>query len=1046
MAAKTIKGTAVTGQKKQAKTFKIKESANKGDHYQNTQTGDFYDCTEKTDKNGKSKWKYVKTNIVNKPSLAVKNLSSPARKTVGSGTRYMAASWKIPGNLVSDKEGDRATGLHRTWTLGIEYAKSDPKDPKQVKDTKNETSTSMQVNLDNLKIGSTTYTRGSFYPAAGKPFLKYVSFEVRPFNNIGNGKKKASTTTYFKAPRQPSIGFGFDKTNGVVTATITTNAGTDLQERYDTRYIMTVTNTRTGLKNKQVYNGQNTSTSFPLTYDASGYRALDASKGEYIQVTVEAWARGYAGDSAHTKNSIYVAYPAKPTITGVNISGKTSADKCVATINTNTKNNTAHPVDQVELEYLANVSYAKASDIPASAAWSESDIVDNANCSALAMPINALVPDAGMHTWLRVKAYHLDDQILVRYSDPMEVKQLFTPSPTAATTQADILSATPGGDGTSVVLLIGWNADGQDEATGTEISWSEAEDAWRSTEEPDTYQFTWSDGAVTHGGTTYHDSATLNVKDLGEGTTYYFRARRYLDGDTLTYSNYSSTETCVTSEIPEAVVATCDSYLPTGSSLPVYWTFSGNGLQKSWQIVSSNGTIIADGTNSQSATQITSDRIMQFATNNALTFTVQVSTGSGYVISDPHTVTVIDPPTLAITVGNPLTVQPMAFTATASSECDLTVIVTSNGTSGQFPEGLLRQTVGDTVYSAVLVPTWTAGQNNYSTTVTLPGGLDFWDRGNYTIEVVATDRATALQSAPQTAVFAVEWAHQAVSPADVTTYVLTADTEVDADNENYYEYDSETQTYVLVEPAGDEDPAALGWYVQEITQFVTLTPIDEVDADGRHVQAVQISLTPPTGSAQTDVYDIYRVTGDGAQMIGEGFPLTFTAVDYYAPFGDDLTLYYRLAIRTTDGDVEFADIAYAAEGGMMRFDWAGGSLELPYDIEIGDTYKKDIETRAHMDGQMDGYWNQTIERTASLNSRLIRLQSQEDVLMVRALARYAGPVFVRLPDGSAYTADVQVSDMSTTGLLETIAIDATEIRLADEYRLPTPFSIEEEEP
>ena len=483
MAAKTIKGTAVTGQKKTAKAFKVK-NANKGDHYQNTQTGDYYDCTEKTDKNGKSKWKYVKTNIVKKPSLAVKNLSAPARKTVGSGTRYMEATWKIPGDLVDAKKGDRATGLHRTWWLGIPG-----KDPKQVKDTKNEASTSMQINLDNLKIGNTRYTRASFYPNTTKK-LSYVSFQVRPFNSVGNGSKPAKTTTSFKAPRQPSIGFGFNKETGVVTATITTNAGADLQERYDTRYIMTVTNTRTGVKNKQVYNSQNTSTSFPLTYDASDYRALDAEAGEYIQVKVEAWARGYAGDSAHTTNSIYVAYPAKPTITGITISGKTSADKCVATINTNTKNNTAHPVDQVELEYLANVSYAKASDIPASAAWSESDIVDNANCTALAMPINALIPDAGMHTWLHVKAYHLDDRILVRYSDPMEVKQIFTPSPTAATTQADILSATPGGDGTSVVLLIGWNADGQDEATGTEISWSEAEDAWRSTEEPDTYQFT----------------------------------------------------------------------------------------------------------------------------------------------------------------------------------------------------------------------------------------------------------------------------------------------------------------------------------------------------------------------------------------------------------------------------------------------------------------------------------------------------------------------------------------------------------------------------
>jgi hypothetical protein len=97
-----------------------------------------------------------------------------------------------------------------------------------------------------------------------------------------------------------------------------------------------------------------------------------------------------------------------------------------------------------------------------------------------------------------------------------------------------------------------------------------------------------------------------------------------------------------------------------------------------------------------------------------------------------------------------------------------------------------------------------------------------------------------------------------------------------------------------------------------------------------------------------------------------------------------------------------------------------------------------------MSGTVDGYWNSNITRTASLNSDLIRLTQQDSIDRARALARYPGAVFVRTPDGSAYVADVQVSDLSTEGQMTAIAIDATEIGLTSEYMLPTPFILADE--
>ena len=243
-------------------------------------------------------------------------------------------------------------------------------------------------------------------------------------------------------------------------------------------------------------------------------------------------------------------------------------------------------------------------------------------------------------------------------------------------------------------------------------------------------------------------------------------------------------------------------------------------------------------------------------------------------------------------------------------------------------------------------------------------------------------------------------------------------------------------------------PFTVAWAHQaaDPSEYVTVTPIDTYDAEGFHRIAAMIELTPPEDADQTDVYDIYRLTGDGAQLIGEGFPLTYTAYDEYAPFGINVDLAYRVAIRTLDGDVEFADIEYVFEQKTLRFDWMGGFLELPYNISIGDTYKKDVEIRQHMDGSVDGYWNQNIVRTAKLSTDVIKLDQKLEIDMARALARYAGAVFVRTPEGTAYEADVQVSDMSANNKhLMAIAIDVQETGLTKEFALPTPFDLEEEE-
>ena len=994
MATYTFKGKIVTGTSEG--NFKV-PGAKRNNTYLNVQTGHVYICTEvHTDwaSPGWSKWKYQRTDLIGTPNQGVYGLAAP---TIGNGDRAFTAKWSQYDWQKNAQNGRRMTNQYRRWQVNTVIGRTAY--PLRIDGKVGISGTETTIWLTNFKVGNTTYNRASFFPLTNR-VITSVSCTVWTWNEKGYGPSVVASRA-LQLPREPVISEpSFNSSNGHLSFTITTDPGNDYRERYDTRYKMTVVNTRVSDDPVVVSDTSSTSTEFPVEYDAQDY--MQMSYDDYIKVTVEAWARGLRGESKHVSRIYYISYPAKASITGAEISSEDSTGKCTVFINTNAS--TEHPVDGVKLEYLANVTYASPSEIPGDGVdWKDTGIVDDAECTALSVSVTELIPERGKYTWLRIKSWHASEGNLYRYS---EFKDILHKEPASAQTSSiAVISAEPAKDGKSIAVQLGWNADGQDEATGTELSWSNELDTWKSTKDPDKYEFTWSDGRYPATGTLqYHDSAYITIKGLQEGEKYYIKARRYLEGDTVTYSAYSDHKDCMTSEIPESIVAVCDKFVAKGSSLPVYWTFAGNGIQTRWQIErkvnnQTESVVLANGEGSTGFAQIPAERLDKNTVDNSITIRVGASTGSEFVWSDWKAVSIVSAPTLSVNMNSTLTVQPFSFTATASKPCRLLVIVSSDGASGQFPTGKLTQTAGDTIHSDVYEPEWTASQNGFTTTVTLPRGLDFWNLGHYQLLVTAIDDSTGLSSEIVTKTFSVAWSHEAADPT--------------GDDENIY---------------------------------VTLTPIDETDDTGQHRKAVQIDLTAPEGTVSTDVYDIYRLSGDGAQLIGEGFPLNYTAVDEYAPFGEDLTLYYRIAIRTQDGDIAYSDFEYVASGKYLRFDWDGYSLELPYNLSIGESYKKSVDIRQHMDGSSDGYWNQNIERSGSLSTDVIRLEQPNEISLAKQLARYPGVVFVRTPNGDAYEADVQVTNLSATHKnLTSVAIDATEVGLTQEFMLPVPETEEEEE-
>lgn len=923
--------------------------------------------------------------ITTKPNSAVYGLGAPVRFANGSNTRWMKATWKFSDWQTSEDNSARATGVKAKWTI-YTSKKKNGRHTKSI-DLGNSSHVTSSINLNNLAIGSKTWKRDSFYPFT-KLKLKSVGVEVCTYNIKGEASVTAKQTRKFKTPKKPSISKPtFNATNGTVSATITTDAGTGYAERYDTKYVVSVYDSMTK-KTTNVIDNASTSTSIPVSYDVDNYQSLDPDN-DYIKVTIKAYSRGYAGKSDEVKRVYYVSYPSRVTIDNVTVSSINPTGKMTAYISANKSK--AHPIDKMILEYLADVPYAYESEVVGS--FTITDIVDDAECKALAFPVGDLMPSRGNYTWLRVRTWHAAENVLFRYSRYWRLDELFTPSATAVDDDIVIISVEAGNSGDTIIVQLAWNLDGEDDSTGTELSWATEEDTWKSTKDPAHYEFAWSDGEFIDGEDVYQDSARISIKGLAEGEQYFIKARRFFDGETTTYSQYSNTAMCMTGEVPESVVATCEGYIPSGESLQVYWSFSGKGTQQDWQIVSRNNSednaVIKSGSGSMASTQIDAERLESFAVNGIVTFNVQVSTGGDFIASDDVEVAIIDRPTLSVSATTPVTTQPFSFTATSSVVSDLVVIVSSQGATSQFPEGLLLQTSGDTIYSDVITPTWTASGNSFTTNVTLPDDLDFWDLCSYELSVVAIDRETNLKSEEAVKSFTVDWEHKAKAPK------------------------------------------------------ATIMPMDYSDGDTYHM-AADIVLTAPTGSSETDVYDIYRMDCGKPHLIGRGFPLSYTARDEYAPFGTGEVLYYRIATRTANGDVSFSDFNYEMEGKMMRFDWADGSLELPYGLTISDSYSKSVDYRDHLDGSTDGYWRQNIRRKSNLSTSVIKLIQPNEVELARKLGRYAGAVFVRLPNGAAYEADVQISDMSAKNEAVTaIAIDATEIGLTQEFMLPTPYVIEE---
>lgn len=290
---------------------------------------------------------------------------------------------------------------------------------------------------------------------------------------------------------------------------------------------------------------------------------------------------------------------------------------------------------------------------------------------------------------------------------------------------------------------------------------------------------------------------------------------------------------------------------------------------------------------------------------------------------------------------------------------------------------------------------------------------------------------------------------------DRANYTLTAVSKISYDAQGTF-----TQT------AKDSINFTVDWERQAIV------PECEVQIDTEYNVAILRPKLPDGATAgEGDVCDIYRLSIDKPQLIYEGATFGDRYVDPYPTIGDYGG--YRIVYRTKDGD-------YTTEGGSniawfntsddennddsldifaSIINFGRGVVNLPYNLSLSSKWAKDFQQTAYLGGHIQGDWNPAVNRTGSINSvGIVTLDygTEEDhniIEAMRELAVYAGVCHVRTPDGSNYSANVNVTEDREEKWVSKIAKYTLDITRVDDQTLDAmPYSVwqesivEEEEP
>lgn len=884
------------------------------------------------------------------------------------GDKY-TASWSVKSDAKKKAKGItlKSTISYLSGTQGVASS--------------NQQKDKVTTELSKDSLGTTskklTFTRSDWYPKTKKRVQRITASARLWADKTGSKKYSYEASSYaFEAPKTPTVSLAVNDACTALTASVKADEGAGKKERYDSvvewdyeSYVSGKKKSWTKLKTYPT----STKTSFDSTSGnvgtATGHPVNALAAGEYVRVRCRAYSRGLIGDGEACAYEYHCwAQPAKATITSAKVSGS----QVVVRLRTNAS--TYAPVDSVQLYRYRGTSLPVGLD-----GWEKVDgAKGNSKCTGLSDSVADARPNSkGMRVWYcAVTTHDLNGSV---QSAAVECTDLATGGGSAAPvdTSVVIISAESVGDGESAKLRVGWLAS--DTYDNTEVAWSSDPDALLSTDEPDSYEASdsrFKAGTTTYNGATY-TYCDVKVSGLVDGTTYFFWARRASTANKNLTGDWSEVASLYVSSTPTVPVLSVPTAVPRGSSFTAQWSFAGE--QAKWQLVwvkSSGDEFVFDGGDGAARSCVVDGSLFEGVDSAELA--VEVSLGGDYTRSATVTVVFADVPTATVSCERVITAKGHAVNVTLDpTAATATLTMTAMGATSARPDGADVQYAGDVVWTE----TFGVGAGG-TATLNVPDEATLIDGARYLIEVVPVNSGLTGDAASPTFTYTdadgdsvttscleVAWAHQASAPASCAVVV-----------------DSETG-------------------------YASITP------------------EAPSDALSTDTWELYRSTPDGHALVGESFAFGATAVDTVPPYSAYGDCEYVVCTVTEDGDRDWDSYGYASFGKCVTVDFGARRVELPYNIDLSDSFGKSFEARSYLGGgKQSGTWGGSIERTCSVSCSIARGDG-ETASLLRSLAQYAGACFARFPDGRAYECDCQVKgiDDSCDSGVTSVSMDITEV-------------------
>lgn len=688
---------------------------------------------------------------------------------------------------------------------------------------------------------------------------------------------------------------------------------------------------------------------------------------------------GVAGKTAPNKEIalIQISYPVKPVILSFS---KTSAG-CLVRCRTESES-AGNTIITSQLE----VNYGSSSQSLDPAGWTAigSEFTSFGDVSVF-FNDEEVKNEASQHVYLRLKSTKFG---YTRYSEIELVPDSYyfwseSGIEPEKTSVVQITNVEPGIDSQSLEVTIGYSNDSQYNACL--LSYSKDQRAWLSTNQPETFEMRdsyWKDG--TSKSPTHVNSSSITVLELDANTDYYLRARRYSTTNDNKNTRWSEQVKCSTNKDElTGLELSANDLVAIGKECSFAWAFPDELKQVAWCLMDANTNVgLVDG----SGTSTHKDYV--FTTSGVISVYVLCFFDDGRSMqSEPVEVMVVDAPVLSFEKLpiTPLSTLPQTFTVVSDlNTASIQVKVLSFGITSARPDDDVVQYSGDVIWST---------QGIGSVECLIDDGTALWQNGRYQIQAVAT--ANGVKSNVLVANFTIAYEGSVEAP-------LTKNVEFYAGEETY--------ATSLIESIG------------------TASRINKLELYPEDVK-----------------FDYYRITADGrAFLIAENVwhfnddvssSSSYIIYDYYAPYSTTGKQKYAILAKNSKGQVDFAFYEYENKYEKLRFDWNNTYVELPFNLEFSDETDKQFEQQIYLDGTQRGAWGASVIRKASLKTDTVYLKDEEVQKKIRELARYQGAVFVRTPLGQAYTANVEVDEISKTYDSKVMAVSftCTEIDITSEF-------------